>query len=138
MPSDYLRAYLVVLGAVLLLQGSISLLLHEVFDMDLSAWHGLLTTDARHATLHVVWGVLTLPAAAVAGEAALVGFGLVFGAFYLALAVLGVAVHYPLGLRLGFGENAFHWIIGPLALVLALTRSRVLGRKDGIGLPSPE
>jgi hypothetical protein len=136
--SGYLRGYLVVLGAALLFQGASSLLLHEVLDVDLSGWHGLLTTDDRHATVHVVWGVLTLLAAAIAVEPALVGFGFVFGAFYVALAVLGVVVHDPFGLRLGFGENAFHWIIGPLALVLALTRSRDLGRKDGIVLPSPE
>lgn len=138
MLGGYLRGYLAVLGGALLLQGSTSLLLHEVLDVDLSGWHGLLTTDDRHAALHVVWGAVTLPAAAVVGETALVGFGLVFGTFYLALAVLGVVIHDPFGLRLGFGENAFHWIIGPLALVLALARSRELQRADRIVVPSPK
>jgi hypothetical protein len=136
--SGYLRGYLVVVGAVLLLQGSTSLLMHEVFDVDLSSWHGLLTTDDRHAALHVVWGALIVPAAAGVGETALLGLGFVFGTFYLALAVLGVVVHDPFGLRLGFGENAFHWIIGPLALVLALARARELRRTEGIVLPSPK
>jgi hypothetical protein len=130
-----LRVYLIVIGAVLLLQGSASLLLHEALDVDLSGWHGLLTTDDRHAALHVAWGAVMLPVAAFAGEVTLVGLGFVFGAFYVALAILGVVMHDPFGLRLGFGENAFHWIIGPLALVLAFASSRELQRADGIALP---
>jgi hypothetical protein len=119
-----LRIYLLAIGAVLLGQGSASLLLHEGLDADLSGWHGLLTTDDRHAALHVVWGALVLPVAALAGDATLVGLGYVFGVFYVALAILGVVVHDPFGLRLGYGENAFHWIIGPVALVLAFAASR--------------
>ena len=130
-----LRVYLLVAGVVLLAQGSVSLFLHEGVDVDLSGWHGLLTTDDRHAGLHVVWGAIMLPVAALAGDVTLVGLGFVFGAFYVALAILGVVMHDPFGLRLGFGENAFHWIIGPLALVLAFASSRELQRADGIAMP---
>ncbi|HLF28727.1 MAG TPA: hypothetical protein VJG32_20550 [Anaerolineae bacterium] len=34
------------------------------------------------------------------------------------LAFLGVLIHYPFGLRLGPGENRFHFVVGPLALIL--------------------
>jgi len=43
---------------------------------------------------------------------------LAFGAFYVGLAVLGILVHNPFGLRLGPGENAFHWLVGPLTLAV--------------------
>lgn len=124
--SGYLRGYLAVLGAVLLLQGSTSLLLHEGVDVDLGGWHGLLTTDDRHAALHVAWGAFLLPAAALASDRALIALGFVFGVFYSALAILGIVVDDPFGLRLGPGENAFHAIIGPLGLVLAYTRLRAI------------
>jgi hypothetical protein len=38
--------------------------------------------------------------------------------FYVALAVLGVMLDDPFGLRLGPGENGFHFIVGPAALVV--------------------
>jgi hypothetical protein len=136
--AGYLRGYLLVIGAVLLVQGSVSLLLHEALDVDLKGWHGLLTTDDRHALLHVVWGLFIIPTAALASEASLVGLGVAFGAFYVALAVLGVVVDDPFGLQLGLGENAFHWIIGPLALVLAFAQARASRRADSVALPGGE
>lgn len=138
MRSGYLRGYLVVLGAVLLLQGSASLLLHEGLDVDLSDLHGLLTTDDRHAVLHVAWGAFLLPVAALASDHVLIALGFVFGVFYSALAILGIVVDDPFGLRLGLGENAFHAIIGPLGLVLAYARLRAVRGAAGIPLPSTE
>ena len=50
---------------------------------------------------------------------------LVFGVFYSVLALLGFAANLSLGLNLGPKQNAFHAIVGPLALVLgALARPR--------------
>jgi hypothetical protein len=109
-----------------------------VLDVDLDAWHGLLTTDDRHALLHVAWGLFIIPAAVLADEAWLVGLGLLFGAFYVALAVLGVVVDDPFGLRLGLGENAFHWIIGPLALVLTFAHLRASRRAGAVALPGAQ
>ena len=43
---------------------------------------------------------------------------LIFGVFYTALAFLGLFVHYPFGLHLGPGENVFHFLVGPAALVV--------------------
>ena len=52
------------------------------------------------------------------------GLALAFGVFYTALAVLGVVVHHPLGLRLDRGENVFHFIVGrSLALGLVAIRA---------------
>jgi hypothetical protein len=53
---------------------------------------------------------------------------LAFGVFYTALAVLGVVVHHPFGLRLDRGENVFHLIVGPITLALALVALRVQQR----------
>ena len=138
MRSGYLRGYLGVLGAVLLLQGSASLLLHEGLDVDIGGWHGLLTTDDRHAVLHIAWGAVLLPAAARASDRALIALGFVFGVFYSALALLGILVDDPFGLRLGVGENAFHAIVGPLGLVLAYARLRAVRGTARIPLPSTE
>jgi hypothetical protein len=133
---DYLRGYLGVLGAALLLQGSTSLLLHEALTVGLSWSHGFLTTDDRHAALHVAWGLGMLAALAVrSADRSLIRLGLVFGAFYLALAILGIVVDHPFGLRLGVGENVFHAIIGPLALVLALSQARAPEGPEGVALP---
>ena len=48
----------------------------------------------------------------------LVGLALLFGVFYTALAIWGVSVHHPLGLELDLPENIFHWVAGPLSLLL--------------------
>ena len=58
------------------------------------------------------------------GERALLGVGSFFGVFYLLLGLLGIVVHDPFGLRLGWGENGFHLIVGPVALVLVLLEAR--------------
>jgi hypothetical protein len=102
----------------------------------LSWSHGFLTTDDRHAALHVAWGLGMLAALAVrSADRSLIRLGLVFGAFYLALAILGIVVDHPFGLRLGVGENVFHAIIGPLALVLALSQARAPEGPEGVALP---
>ena len=54
-----------------------------------------------------------------------VRLALAFGVFYSALAVLGVVVHHPFGLRLDRGENVFHLLVGPITLALALATMRV-------------
>ena len=44
--------------------------------------------------------------------------------FYTALAVLGLAVHHPLGLRLDRGENIFHLLVGPVSLAVGVVALR--------------
>ena len=53
-----------------------------------------------------------------------VRLALVFGVFYTGLAVLGVVVHHPLGLRLDRGENVFHLLVGPITLAVGLVALR--------------
>jgi hypothetical protein len=119
------RAYLLALGAGLLLQGGLSLLLRAAGAIG-AAYNGIVTGDVPHGTLHVLWGAAMLAIWRRRPRAAdLATVLLVFGVFYSALAVLGLALDLSLGLNLGPKQNAFHAIVGPLALVLgALARPR--------------
>lgn len=115
-----LRLYLGLLGAGLLLQGLVSLALGLAGVAPPDVTLDFLRADPLHAAIHIAWG-LAMAAAVARGsdDARLVRLGLAFGAFYVALAALGLLVHHPLGLRLDPGENGFHAIVGPLALALA-------------------
>jgi hypothetical protein len=104
------RLYGLVLGTGLLVEGSFYLLINA---LQISA------VDVPHNTLHVVWGA-TILGMLLVNRSNLVGavVMLVFGVFYTALAVAGIVSTNPFGLLLGPGENAFHFTVGPLALVL--------------------
>jgi hypothetical protein len=123
-PAQLVRVYVLALGAGLLVEGA-GLLLVQWLALPLPIG----TNDTRHNLLHVVWGI-PLIAIAVASHgrtASRVAWAaVVFGAFYVALGVLGLTMDRPFGLLLGPGENAFHFTVGPLALLLgtwALSRS---------------
>jgi len=127
--GGYLRGYLAIVGAGLLLQGATSLLLLDRLDVNVTRFHGLLAMDDRHAGLHVVWGLFLLAVIARRpSQRTLIGVGSFFGVFYLLLGLLGIAVHDPFGLMLGWGENGFHLIVGPLALILVLHDVREVQR----------
>jgi hypothetical protein len=123
-PARLVRAYVLMLGAGLLLEGG-GLLLVNALALPLAVG----TNDTRHNLLHVVWGIGLLAIAATPqgrGSTRVAWAAVVFGAFYVALGVLGVLLDRPFGLLLGPGENAFHFIVGPLAFFLgarALTRA---------------
>ena len=71
--------------------------------------------------IHVFWGVLLLAVLARSRDpAVLERTALAFGVFYLAFLVLGLLVHHPFGLMIDGPENAFHAVVGSLAVVLAL------------------
>ena len=121
-----LRLYIGVLGATLLGQGLLSWLL----DWSGHAGNGmparLANSDPRHALIHVAWGAGMLGIlAAGLDERGCARLALAFGVFYTALAVLGIAVHHPLGLRLDRGENAFHLLVGPSAVLVGLAARRL-------------
>jgi hypothetical protein len=110
------RWYGLLLGAGLALEGGL-LLAIDGLRLGLP----FATGDARHNTLHLVWGVVILGLLLTGRSvrrAALVA--IVFGVFYSLLAILGVLVARPFGLVLGPGENGFHFIVGPLALALGV------------------
>ena len=67
-----------------------------------------------------------------AGETVDAWAAVVFGVFYVGLLLLGLAVHHPFGLMIDGKENAFHAVIGPLALVLGL-RALLAGRRPQTG-----
>ena len=114
-----LRLYLWAVGALLLVQGLVSLLVRAT-GLDAHATSRLLS-DPAHATIHVVWGVVVLGVlVARAGETVEILVASVFGVFYLGLLALGIAVHHPFGLMIDAKENVFHAVIAVAALVVAV------------------
>lgn len=120
-----LRGYLFALGSLLLAQGLGSLARRSLqYD---GPWlvNGLLNADPGHAAIHIAWGTIMLGTIALGANARqVIGLALVFGAFYVGLAILGTVVYHPLGLQLNLFENAFHWTVGPLTLVLGIAAWR--------------
>jgi hypothetical protein len=114
-----LRLYLWAAGLLLLVQGSVSLVVRAT-GLDAHATNRLLS-DPAHASVHVAWGVVVLGVLVVgAGEAAEVLVASVFGAFYLGLLAVGLAVHHPFGLLIDGKENVFHAVIAVAAVVVAV------------------
>jgi hypothetical protein len=117
-PVTIVRAYVLVLGAGLLLEGG-GLLLFDRLGVSV----GIATSDARHNVLHVIWGVALLAISVTSWRRhaqRVIWAALVFGAFYVALGILGLTLDRPFGLQLGPGENVFHFTVGPLALLLGV------------------
>lgn len=130
-----LRPYLALLGAMLLGQGIVSLVLDWSGNASNQMPYRFANSDPRHAMIHVVWGTVMLVLVARGmDERGYARLALSFGVFYTALAVLGVIVHHPLGLRLDRGENVFHLIVGPITLALAVVALRV-ERMPGRAVP---
>jgi hypothetical protein len=132
-PRRLVRLYVLALGFGLLLEGG-ALLLVNALALPVAVG----TNDTRHNLLHVVWGIGLLVIAATPqgrGTTRVAWAALVFGAFYIALGVLGVVLDQPFGLLLGPGENVFHFVVGPLALILGIraigVRLRIAGHPDG-------
>jgi hypothetical protein len=112
-----LRSYIFVLGALILVQG-IGSLARRALDYN-GPWlvNGLLNADPGHAAIHIAWGAVMLVTVALGANVRQVtGLALVFGGFYVGLAILGTVVYHPLGLQLNLFENVFHWTVGPLTL----------------------
>jgi hypothetical protein len=120
-----LRTYLTLLGALLLGQGLLSWLLDATGNDSNQLPLRFANADPRHAFVHVVWGSLIL-VLVLRGldERGCIRLALAFGVFYSAVAVLGIAVHHPFGLRLDRGENVFHLLVGPITLALGLLAAR--------------
>ena len=134
--ADPLIAYLCLLGLVLLVQGTLSIVLRASGHLLSGPVGAFAHADYVHATIHVIWGavMLALVAAGIPSADA-VTLALVFGVFYTGLAVLGVSVHHPFGLILNTGENVFHFIVGPLTLLMGLRGRAAL--RHAPGRPQP-
>jgi hypothetical protein len=118
-----LRLYLWAVGLLLLVQGAVSLVVGAA-GLDAHATSRLLS-DPAHATIHVAWGVVVLGVLVLqAGETGEILVASVFGAFYLGLLALGLAVHHPFGLMIDAKENVFHAVIAVAAVVVAVRAGR--------------
>jgi hypothetical protein len=111
--------YLGVGGALLLAQGVVSLLFLSAGAGAADATHGVLSRDALHAMIHVVWGAILLWALRRLRGRQLVVLGVTFGVFYSLLAVLGMLVQHPFGLHLAAGEHTFHIVVGVSSLLVS-------------------
>src|SRR5439155_19265953 len=83
--------YVLTLGALLLLEGC-ALLVADRLPVPL----GLTVSDTRHNLLHIVWGAALLGVVVMArGSDRVAWAALIFGLFYVGLAVLGVTLDRP-------------------------------------------
>jgi tetrahydromethanopterin S-methyltransferase subunit C len=120
-PVAIVWLYITVLGVVLLLEGALLLVLDST-----GAPVPISTSDTRHNALHVASGIALIGVSIVSRgghRLRAVWASLLFGAFYIALGVLGLTVDHPFGLQLGPGENLFHFTVGPLAFLLGAWES---------------
>jgi hypothetical protein len=121
--TNILRIYMWLLGASLLLQGILSLILRIIQIPPPAFTLNAINADPLHATIHIVWGLVMLAFlvdARRSGPRAIALLGQSFGAFYIGLALLGVLIYHPFGLRLDLGENLFHFTCGPTTLALSI------------------
>ena len=119
-PARSVRLFLGIAGVLLLLQGSASLLRAALSISVPELVLAFTNADPLHAVIHITWGLVMLLALVLpVTEYAQALLVLIFGVFYTMLAFLGTLVYHPLGLQLGIGENVFHFVVGPLALILA-------------------
>ena len=129
-----LQLYIWLIMALLLVQGSGSLLLGLRSDIAALVPEPLATimnSNAPHAILHIAWGTFGLLVLATQrSERARLGLGLTFGIFYTLLGFLGLVVHNPFGMRLAWQENLFHLTIGPLMLALTVLAWRTAAAGD--------
>ena len=133
-----LRWYLWILMGGLLLQGGGSLIFRLEPALAASAPYlvrGILGIDFWHAWIHIVWaaaGVALLTFRST--ERALVRLALIFGVFYTALGIAGVAIHHPLGLELDWFENSFHLTAGPATFLLGVLGASIPARERTIAV----
>jgi hypothetical protein len=119
---DVLHIYLWIVMLGLFLQGIGSLALRLIPGLPSITpvlVMSLMLAHIPHAILHIVWGLAGILFLLIFhSRRALIGLGLVFGAFYTLLGISGVLVNNAFGLQLALGENAFHLIVGPLTLIV--------------------
>ena len=131
------RLFLLLAGSALGVQGALSLALAAAGVAPPPLVQAFVA-DPLHATVHALWGLLMLVVLGkrYADARVLTALTLVFGVFYTALAFLGLFVHHPFGLSLGPGENVFHFLVGPTALVAGWRALRDV-RAAGAGQAPP-
>ncbi len=121
--ADLLQIYVWGVMALLLIQGSGSLLLRLRPDIEAITPMPLATLmngNTPHAILHIAWGSFGLSyLAALRSLRERLWLGFTFGLFYTSLGLLALVVHDPFGMRLELPENLFHLTVGPVMLALS-------------------
>lgn len=102
-------------------QGVLLLLIYSVrgFNTDPYSLPLGLQLDPRHSVIHLLFGLIGAAIGFWQPEGA-VPFTLVFGVFYVALAVFGTFTPIHFGMKLALSENTLHWTLGTLAAVIGL------------------
>jgi hypothetical protein len=115
-PVRLVQIYVWVVGALLVLDGALQLL-----ATGLGVLASIGAADWGRGLLHLATGVALLVVSWISRDGypiRVAWAGVIFGAFYVALGVLGLTVDQPFGLQLGMGENVFHIVVGAVALIL--------------------
>jgi predicted Kef-type K+ transport protein len=112
--------YALFCGVFLLVQGTSTLAARLVPAIDRAIPALLATTQMvpTHSLLHIVTALAAF-ATIAAGARAMFGFALAFGAFYVGLALAGIASGHRLGLGLQPFDHPFHLLLGGLGLLAA-------------------
>ena len=113
--------YTLVSGGFLLLQGTSTLLFRLAPPLD-AAFPALLAVTQMipiHSLLHIATGVLALAVLRVGGPRGAWWFALLFGLFYMALALVGWLTGSQVGLGLQPFDHPFHVLAGAPGLVAA-------------------
>jgi hypothetical protein len=115
-PVRLVQIYVLVVGALLVLDGALQLL---ATGLGVPATMG--AADWGQGLLHLATGVALLVVSWISRDGypiRVAWAAVIFGAFYVALGVLGLTVDQPFGLQFGLGENVFHIVVGAVALIL--------------------
>jgi hypothetical protein len=125
MMSQPARLYTLFAGVFLLLQGTSTLAarLYPPLDRAFPWLLGLTRMVPAHSLLHIGTALIALWITFKGGPRTPYWFALLFGAFYLGLAVVGHVTGHQLGLGLQPFDHPFHVVLGGLGLVAAAIES---------------
>jgi hypothetical protein len=106
---------------LLLPQGIIVLLIYATFgfDLPLDSLPLGLRIDPLHAGMHILWGAAGLAVGFLFPRFA-IAWLVIFGVYYVTMAMLGFFTATHFGLHLGIRENSFHLFIGAAALTFGI------------------
>jgi hypothetical protein len=113
------RLYALFIGVVLSLQGATTLVfrLYPPLDQAFPLLLELTRMIPPHSLLHLGSGLIGLWAYFRGGPRGTFWFALIFGLFYLGLAIVGHITGHPLGLGLYPFDHPFHVLLGGLGLL---------------------
>jgi hypothetical protein len=120
------RLYALFTGVFLMLQGTSTLAarLYPPFDRAFPWILELTRLVPMHSLLHIVTALVALYVYFARGAQGAFWFALLFGAFYLGLAIVGHVTDHQLGLGLQPFDHPFHALLGGLGLLAAFLERR--------------